>query len=248
MDKLHHVSTFFKNINNFLLDILFPTSCLRCRRENFWLCQACMHKIIINTEFFCPVCQTYSTPDGRICLACKRKSSLNALVPAANYLDPLVSRAVHLFKYRFAEDLHEPLGNLIVKSLQRTEIPIPDLVIPIPLHPRRLRWRGFNQASLLAKFVAENLLPLSTIPLNENALIRRRFTKPQMEITQRARRQQNVAGAFQVRCREPIQNKVILLIDDVSTTGSTIFECAEVLKTAGAKEIYAAVVAKQENR
>jgi ComF family protein len=155
---------------------------------------------------------------------------------------------VHLYKYRFVPDLHKQLGNLMTQALQKTELPIADIIIPIPLHPRRLRWRGFNQSALLAKYVAENLLPQNRLALDENILIRNRYTPPQMGINDYKNRQQNIENAFSVVNPEQIKNKIVLLIDDIATTGSTIFECARVLKKSGAAEVYAAVIARQETK
>jgi len=120
------------------------------------------------------------------------------------------------------------------------------MVVPIPLHPRRLRWRGFNQSALLAGHIAANLLPQNPLPFDENMLVRKRYTPPQMEISNYQNRKQNIAGAFSLAGRKDVRNKTVLLIDDVATTGSTIFECARVLKAAGAREVFAAVIARQE--
>jgi ComF family protein len=186
------------------------------------------------------------TPDGRTCQSCKRESPLSAFVPATSYHEFCVSKAIHLFKYRFVQDLSTPLAELLTLALQKTELPIPELIIPIPLHQRRLRWRGFNQAALLAEYVSKNLLLADEIKYSQNILIRSRYTYPQMKIKDFQGRSKNISGAFFVADKNAIKNKNILLIDDVATTGSTIFECASVLKAAGAGEIYATVIARQE--
>lgn len=170
------------------------------------------------------------------------------MISSADYSDPVVSKAIHLFKYRFAQDLHKPLGQLAVKALRQTEMPIPDLIIPIALHSRRLRWRGFNQSSLLTDIISKNLIPLSEIPIDEKVLIRKRYTKPQMEIKQRVLREKNISGAFMIQNADLIKNQNVLLVDDVATTGSTIFECAKILKASGAKDVFAIVVARQEHK
>ncbi|EKE25773.1 MAG: phosphoribosyltransferase [uncultured bacterium] len=236
----------YKKFHKSILDILFPIKCISCKKEGFWICHKCFNKIHINTEHYCSVCQTKLTPNGKTCISCKRVNHLDGMIWATNYREPIIAQAIHLFKYRFIQDLHYPLGNLILKSMTKTEMPIPDLIIPIALHPRRLRWRGFNQSELLAKIISNNLLPLHKIPIAEDILMRQKNTKPQMEIKRRKQRQQNISGAFSIKNSNLIENKTILLIDDVSTTGSTIFECAKILKSQGAKEVFAAIVAKQE--
>lgn len=229
-----------------MLDCLFPVRCILCQKEDFWICHKCLSSIKKFGDQICPVCQKLTTPDGKVCINCKRNNSLDGLLVATDYRDPLISKAIHFFKYRFIEDLHIPLANLIVKNLQSAEIPLPDLIIPIPLHAKRLRWRGFNQAVLLGKIVSEKLAEPYEIPMDVEILKRTRYTKPQMKIMRRSDRQKNILGAFRIYNSNAIKNKIILLIDDVSTTGFTIFECAKVLKKAGAKEVYAAVVAHEQ--
>lgn len=235
-------------IRSFFLDTFFPVRCIGCYKEGFWICQQCLNKIHINTEHICAVCQRNIVPDGKVCLPCKRNSPLEGLIAASNYADPLISKSIHYFKYRFIKDLHKPLAEIMIKSTSKTELQIPDIIIPVPLHSRRLRWRGFNQSLLLSQEISKNLLPFSEIPIIEDALFRKRYTRPQMGISRRKERQANISDAFEIRSPESIHGKNILLIDDVSTSGSTIFECARVLKAKGAKEVYAVVVAKQENR
>lgn len=235
-----------EKIHAFILDILFPIHCLACKKEGSWLCQSCQAHIKIKDEHACGICERVITPDGRTCLVCKKKSALDGLLVASSYLQFPISRAVHLFKYRFVKDMHIPLGNLLTKVLRSTELPLPDIIMPVPLHRRRLRWRGFNQSSLLAKHLATNLLPYNSIPLSENILIRNRHTSPQMQISDYKFRKLNIAGAFSISPNADVKGKTILLVDDIATTGSTIFECAKILKTAGAKEVFAIVVARQE--
>jgi len=168
---------------------------------------------------------------------------------------------IHALKYRFIENLAEPLAKLLLKSLLQNEIPLPDCIIPVPLHPRRLRWRGFNQSLLLAQKISEDLTPLMKIEILE-ILERRKYNRPQMEIKKYQDRLDNVKGIFRlkdeprttasqlwppvVRGSSPdLKNKIILLLDDIATTGATLEECARTLKEKGAKKIYAAVVARQ---
>lgn len=235
-----------KKINKSILDILFPVACISCKRNGAWLCENCFFKIKKTTEQVCGVCERRITPDGRTCQECKKKSSLDGLLTCASYKQNSIARTVHFFKYRFIDDLHIPLGNLMASVMQKTDTPLPDLILPIPLHKRRLRWRGFNQSSLLARRLSEELLPGAIIRVEEDILIRNRYTTPQMGIKDYKHRQQNLNGAFLVSNDDLIKGKIILLVDDIATTGSTILECAKVLKNAGAKEVFAIVIARQE--
>ena len=114
-----------------------------------------------------------------------------------------------------------------------------DLVVPIPLHRDRLRWRGFNQALPLARAIARK----GTCPVDPFVLARRRSTPPQVGLGA-ADRRRNVKGAFVVRNREQVQDRTILLVDDVMTTGATAHECARVLRAAGARHVDAIVLAR----
>lgn len=244
--SLKKMSSHISKIHNLILDILFPIRCISCKKEGAWLCEICQTNIKTRDEHFCPICEKMITPDGRTCLACKKKNTLDGLIVASSYAQFSIANAVHLFKYRFVDDLHVPLGNLLANVLRKTEIPLPNMIISVPLHKRRLRWRGFNQSTLLAKHLASHLLSQNTISFDENVLIRNRYTSPQMEINNYDSRKTNIAGAFSLSPRADIKHKTILLVDDIATTGSTLFECARILKNAGAKEVFAIVIARQE--
>ncbi len=273
-------------IKNFILDTLFPISCLSCGKHGAWLCDSCLEKIPLRIEQACPVCEKLITPDGRVCSNCWEESPLNGLLAASYYETEikseqprqyqfiasfqergLVSQIVHYYKYRFVRDLRVPLGKVILKSLFNSQLPLPDFIIPVPLHKRRLRRRGFNQAELLADYLSDNLTPGFKIPVLNNFLIRQKHTRPQMEIKNYKKRKNNIQNAFSVnnqiettagcihcdrnkysllKPESILKNKIILLVDDIATTGSTLFECAKTLKQNGAKEVYAVVVARQE--
>ena len=234
-------------IKKFILDTLFPISCLSCGKPDEWICQECLDKISLKREQVCPICEKAITPDGRVCFNCKKKYSIGGVLAASSYKNKLVSGATHYYKYRFIEDLNIPLGKLLIKALFKSDLPIPDLIIPVPLHKRRLRWRGFNQAGLLAKYLSLNLTPGFEIPAPDNLIVRQKHTPPQMEIKNHARRRKNMRDAFKINRggRKNIKEKRILLVDDIATTGSTLFECAKVLKKSGAQEVFGIVIARQ---
>lgn len=253
----------------FILDTLFPIQCISCDHEGLWLCETCLSRIPLKADHACPLCEKTNTPAGRVCFSCRQKSSLDGLLAASSYRGEIVSSAVHLFKYRFAQDLHVPLGKIMVTALLNSGLPLPDFILPVPLHRRRLRWRGFNQAELLAKYIAENLTPGFSISVLDNFLIRKKYTRPQMEIKKYLQRQKNIANAFIINAsslsfsplirgdvpkgqrgkkESLLKNKTILLVDDICTTGSTLFECAKVLKSSGANEVFATVIARQETK
>lgn len=134
----------------------------------------------------------------------------------------------------------------MVQTVRKSDWPLPDLIIPVPLSSRRLRWRGYNQSQIIGRCLSENLLPGSILNFSESVLVRKRHTHPQMEIGNHLERQQNLRGAFLVANQDPIRDKLVWLIDDVATTGATLFECARTLRKAGAREVRAIVLARQE--
>jgi ComF family protein len=140
-------------------------------------------------------------------------------------------QAIHLFKYGNKTSLSRPLSALVRNTFfQFWERNTIDLVVPVPLHMKRLRERGFNQAHLVVRRWATQ----EEIPFDGITLSRSRWTEPQT-ILSRAERRKNIKGAFSLRHPERIKGQRILLVDDVYTTGATVNECAKVLMRAGAE-------------
>lgn len=130
-----------------------------------------------------------------------------------------------------------PLENL----LQTIRVPRADLLLmPVPLHPRKKRERGFNQSECIAQEISSHF----SIPLITRALVRTRYTPPQVKTVSEEERRKNIAGAFAVTNASLVRGNTIMLIDDVLTTGSTANDAARALKEAGAREVWALVVAK----
>lgn len=143
--------------------------------------------------------------------------------------------AINLFKYHGIRRLARPLSEFILKM----NIPNIDTIIPVPLHVKRLKERGFNQSALLARYIAQRI----DVKLDLDSLMRMRLTRPQVELNA-SDRTKNVKGAFKVIRKESIANRAILLIDDVITTGSTMKECALELIRAGASKVYCISLAR----
>lgn len=239
---------FFSDIQKFVLDTLFPINCLSCQKDGIWLCDECLEMIPLRSEQVCPLCEKNITPLGQTCFECRKKYSIDGLLVSFSYQQDPIAKLIHLYKYRFAEDLHVPLGKLLLRAIYNSELAIPELIIHVPLHPKRLRWRGFNQAELLAKYLGENMTPGFILPVLSDVLVRQKNTHPQMEIKNFSQRQKNIQDAFALNAKNKsaITDKNILLVDDVATTGSTLFECARILKKAGAASVFGIVVARQE--
>ncbi|MDH3443182.1 MAG: ComF family protein [Deltaproteobacteria bacterium] len=115
----------------------------------------------------------------------------------------------------------------------------PEIIVPVPLHPKRLRWRGFNQSVLLAREVSRAY----QVPMDPFLLQRRRETSPQTQLTEDERRK-NMRGAFALGAGKSVRGKIVLLLDDVYTSGATVDECSRVLRKAGAKAVYVLTLAR----
>jgi len=141
-------------------------------------------------------------------------------------------QAIHHLKYNGRACLAEPLGSLIVERWEKAALPA-DLIVPVPLHPARLRERGYNQSTLLAHQLAQ----ACGLPVVEDALRRVKATLPQITLNAEQRKV-NVQDAFEAQA-DLVQGRRVLLIDDVCTTGATLAACSHALKQAGATSVWA---------
>jgi ComF family protein len=149
-----------------------------------------------------------------------------------------VTLTLHRYKYQRDASLARPLGEFLAARAP-LDLTIYDVVIPVPLHVGRLRWRGFNQSLLLARQIGRKFGP----PVDPFALERVRPTRPQVELSGSDRRH-NVLRAFQVSDRARVQHRDVLLVDDVYTTGATVEECTRTLLQAGARNVDVLVLAR----
>ena len=197
--------------------------------------------MLFRSSYFCEDCQATLEISG---LHQKTQlEELSDLYFAIDYQKSLIKSLIHHFKYQpLIKELAKPLASLIIEHFQLLDQKpnFADFVlIPVPLEKKKLKWRGFNQAEEIAK----QLSKFFKIPLINDVLIKIKETLPQVELSDRERKE-NIKGAFACPAPEKIQGRKILLVDDIYTTGSTMAECAKVLKKAGAKEIIGIVVAR----
>lgn len=226
---------------DFILDLLFPVECLSCGKEGDWICGDCFNKIRNNGRQYCFGCKQASH-FGKVCAKCKNDYYLKGIIIAADYDEKIVSRLIIVFKYKFVKSIACYLADLLAMfllDLKNSGFNLSDfLIIPVPLSKKRKRWRGFNQAEEIAKLLAGHL----KLPLLSGGLLRIKHTRPQVKLNE-AERKKNLAGCFSWK-GENLCGRKILLVDDVATTGTTLNECAKVLKENGAKEVWGLVVAK----
>lgn len=232
-----------------------------------WLCGACRERIEPDVPK-CLVCKEYA-PTGRTCYPCLPKTPLTGTIAVGPYHDPMLRAAIAALKFGGINGgiraLAGPLGELLARRVAATGLAkgkrlmadgnadaansrqpsaISDTVlVPLPLHPRRERMRGFNQARLLAEAIGKQL----DLPVHD-VLVRTRSTAPQTSLRGSAEvRRRNVADAFAISSSPTPNTKIpsrLILVDDVLTSGATLEAAAAVLAGAGVKEIWAAVVAR----
>jgi len=228
-----------------ILDLLFPRRCLGCGREGGYFCASCINLVSLNNQDICPVCARPSigglTHDG-----CASPLALDGLTVVFNYRG-LVKKAIKKLKYRFVSDLAQDLVEVFLsfcgenkafsKFCQEEKVAL----VPIPLHPQRFRWRGFNQAELLGQLITRNL-GLKFLP---EVLVRTKKTLPQADLAKKDR-QKNIKNAFSVfeNCKLKIENWNFILFDDVWTSGATLKEAAKVLKRNGAEKVWGLTLAR----
>jgi ComF family protein len=228
-----------------LLVVLLAPRCASCHNAldhptRGPVCSACWNSILPLTPPLCDRCgdplatwRTTSVPLAR-CARCRRVARPIDRSRAIGAYDGALRAVIHAFKYDGRRSLAKPLGDLM-RTRGAEVVEGADVAVPVPLHAARRRQRGFNQAEDLAWHVG---LPVVA------ALDRRRRTAAQADLAA-AKRHGNVRGAFSLRDRGvAVADRVVVLIDDVSTTGATLDACARVLKDAGAREVRALTAAR----
>jgi ComF family protein len=230
------------------LDIIFPPRCHSCKEfipdaGGLHLCAACMDAASMIVSPLCRICGApFATEGGsdHLCGGCLTSAPPFASARAAALFDGPVREMVHRFKYDRRVQLSRPLGLLTSHHLgEFAALASVELVIPVPLHVKRLRQRGFNQAVLIGEILAREW----RVPISRGNLRRIRWTEPQVTLAA-GERAANVRGAFAVSAPLTLQGKRIILVDDVYTTGSTVAECAGVLRKAGASAVFVVTVAR----
>lgn len=229
------------------INLLMPPRCLNCGvhvDEPYNICGECWGKLTFISQPHCVTCGVTmpesASPEAE-CLECIEHPPLFAKARAAleynEHSTPLITRLKYSDQLQLA-----PLLTRWMEAAGKQLIPQADMIVPVPLHWTRLFTRKFNQAAILAQMLAQKSGKLYVPEL----LQRRRRTPPQARLT-KSQRLKNVQGAFALHKRtksEDIKDKVILLIDDVMTTGATIRACAKILKKSGAKKVFVLTAAR----
>lgn len=233
----NHVTTGFK-----LAELLFfPSSCKLCsnpldsKRERV-VCRDCLEGLKHRSYSYCLGCGQFfqDVSEPHFCAQCAKEKPIFSLHRSCGLYQRKLKDFILLYKYQGYQILGKNLARFMLETLGSSEEIWwgVDALVPVPLHPKRERKRGFNQALVLAKELAK-AKGLSVIA---RSLIKREHRPPQTFV-QAPERVKNIKGAFVIKREEKIKDKVLLLIDDVYTTGATASECSSVLIQAGAKEV-----------
>lgn len=215
-----NINSFIKEINDFILNSLFPIKCLNCQAKNEIICNNCIYKI--------PLAER-ETPEK--------------ILAVFDYRDPIIKKAIWELKYHHKRYVGERLGQLLyefliedISDLRIYSSGQPIYIIPVPISNKKTKLRGYNQANIIAKSFCKSA-PFKIFELKNNIVYKRIDTLPQAKITNRKRRLENVRGVFEIKNKEMLKGKTIIIIDDVTTTGGTINEIMKILKQAGAKKV-----------
>jgi ComF family protein len=226
--------------------LFYPALCAVCHapvtRGNY-ICQGCLDK---TQRIVAPFCAKCSEPfEGAIegefsCANCAHRNLAFDAAVSAYRSRGIVRFVILQLKYNRQLHLRHPVAQWLQEAMNDARLSQRrfDLIIPVPLHPARFRERGFNQAEVLAKILAQKI----NVPLRR-ALDRTRYTTTQTAFD-RTNRMENLRGAFRLRKNIDVRGLQVLLVDDILTTGSTLSECARVLRQTGAHSVYAVTAAR----
>lgn len=237
-----------------LADIIYPPRCAVCGRflwkgplvrehRSRFFCPDCMAGFHCVASPLCPICgQPFSSEviEDHLCEDCLRNRPFYEAAWAPYRYEGTILKGIHRLKYGSKSFLADALGPPLARfAEERLNGSGPVLIVPVPLHPKRLQERGFNQSLLLARHVSRAL----HIDLDFLSLRRVRYTPPQASLAKQERLR-NVRGAFELKNQELVEGRSILLVDDVVTTGNTLNECARILRKGGAEKVFGLSLAR----
>jgi ComF family protein len=244
------MKTGFRGFWQAVKDICFPPVCLVCKtglgggvadRQHVSLCADCLARVVFLREPLCRWCgKTFPGAAGNnhLCGYCLQHGWHFTAARSVIQYQGVLAGVIQAFKYGENRTALSTFA-ILKESLPHLQVlEEPDLILPVPLHPERLRQRGFNQALVLAK----TFFPGQRAKINTTVLARTRRTAAQTGLSGAARRK-NIKGAF-TAVEEKVAGRKIILIDDVFTTGTTVDECARVLCKAGAQQVHVLTLAR----
>jgi ComF family protein len=242
-----------------LFATLFPADCRLCgapliKISRLPVCEDCLTAIRPIGGGTCAICgerifspyALLSTGDEPRCGLCRRTEPLFARAKAYGSYDGGLRELIHLLKYEQVQPAANVLGRMLAEAIEALAPAFGDApvtMLPVPLHRGKRRQRGFNQTELIARAALKLKPAQGRLILNADLLVRQRPTQSQIGLTRHQRRE-NMRGAFAVPQPAEIKGREILLVDDVFTTGTTVSECARILRRHGASKVWVATVAR----
>ena len=217
------------------LDFFLPLYCVGCRRAGSGICRECLSGMS-ELQAYCEVCA--QPGEAHRCRRCSNSPLPIDGIRAVYPFEGVIRSAAHAFKYRNYRALAPQLAGILASLMESARIPA-TLLVPVPMHPRRERSRGYNQAALLA----DELGKLAGIPVAEDVLKRVVDSPPQVQRASRADRMSIAEGTFSAA--KSVDGESVLLIDDVVTTGSTMAACANALRAASADSVWGLALARE---
>lgn len=215
-----------KSLTNSFLSLVFNEKCIGCEKKGKTICKTCIDNLKMTN-----------------------KDIDNGIWALYDYRDPLVKKLIwnlKYYKYRYiGEILGEKLYNEFIEELSGIKILSigqPIIIIPVPISKERRRKRGYNQSEVIVNGLKKNS-PYNMFEVLDNIIIKKSNTVPQARINNKRLRLKNIKGTFILKNEEIIKNRIILIVDDVTTTGGTILEIKHLLEKAGAKKIIGLTVA-----
>lgn len=224
-----------------ILDLIFPKSCLSCGKGGSYICSECLSKVRV-LKPACPYCEKDSI-DGFTHTKCRKKYGLDGLISVWDY-EGVIRKAILTLKYKYSIEVGSELAGVFVSCL-RSRYTIYNILntfvlAPVPLHWHRENIRGFNQSVEIGKLMAKEM----GWGLNPDLLIKKKSTSPQATLSV-GERKKNLQGVFALNPSYlPYTTPNIILFDDVFTTGSTLKECAKVLKRGGVEKVWGMTIAR----
>ena len=208
------------------LEILFPSRCIGCSKRGIILCDNCEYKFKL-----------------------AERETENNIIALYDYRDEIVKRSIWQLKYHHNPYLGKRLGEFLyrelieeIESLYSLSTGSPILVIPVPITHKKKSFRGYNQSEIIAKSFC-NRPNKNIFKFSNKIIFKKNNTTPQARLTNRKKRLENIKGAFEIKNKDSVKGKTIIVIDDVTTTGGTMLEMIKVLKKGGAKKVVGFAVA-----
>lgn len=239
-----------KSLTSAVLDLVYPNNCINCKTAiidkdyKFSLCYDCWQSIEKNLPPFCSKCGLHLEDIKTgvdLCKDCQRQELYFDKAFSVFLFDGIIKELIHKFKYSNKTMLAKVFAQMIFDFAMNFNIQLSsyDIMLPVPLHPARLREREYNQCEMLAQQL-QKFFPLE---ISTKDVTRIKNTKSQITLDKTSR-WKNVDGAFKIRNRFVFEEKNVLIVDDLITTGATASELAETLKESGAKMVSVLTIAR----